>query len=60
MGWKILVIVVIVLVLIFGGPNIFKDSGVAAASGRGIYESVRTDHHEPLGSGGAGEKSGSS
>mgnify|MGYP000199416696 FL=1 len=22
------------------------ESGVAAASGRGIYESVRTDHHE--------------
>lgn len=27
------------------------ESGVAAASGRGIYESVRTDHHEPLGQG---------
>ena len=27
------------------------ESGVAAASGRGIYESVRTDHHEPLGAG---------
>ena len=26
MGWKILVIAVIVLVLIFGGPNIFKDN----------------------------------
>ena len=33
------------------------ESGVAAASGRGIYESVRTDHHEPLGQGGTGAQS---
>ena len=33
------------------------ESGVAAASGRGIYESVRTDHHEPLGQGGTGTQS---
>ena len=36
------------------------EPGVAASPGGGIYKPVRTDHHEPLGSGGAGEKSDSS
>lgn len=31
------------------------EPGVAASPGGGIYKPVRTDHHEPLGSGGAGE-----
>ena len=36
------------------------EPGMAASPGRGIYKPVRTDYHEPLGSGGAGEKPGSS